>query len=113
MDRLTQVMQLTNGATAAWARYSYDAAGRLRIKSYGNNDRVTYTYDIESRLVQLGITNGTFSPITWFTYGWDAAGNILAITNCNTNVTLYAYDAVGQLTNEVRFTIGLAGRTTN
>jgi len=100
MNRLTNVVQLTNNAVSASAWYSYDAAGRLWQKGYGNDDVVTHSYDAESRLLTLGITNNS-TLITCYSYGWDAGGNILAITNNGTNITLYGYDAAGQLTNEV------------
>jgi RHS repeat-associated protein len=109
---MTNVVQLINGDYSVSAWYQYDAAGRLWKKGYGNGDVVTHGYDIESRLLSLGITNST-TPVTRFDYGWDAGGNILAITNNSTNVTFYGYDNVGQLTNEIAFTIGLAGSTTN
>lgn len=112
MNRLTNVVQLTNGTTSASAWYRYDTAGRLWQKGYGNNDVVTHGYDAESRLLSLGITNNT-TPVWWSRYQWDTGGNILAITNNNTNVTLYAYDRARQLTNEVVLTNGLAGGETN
>ena len=56
MNRLTNVVQLTNNAATASAWYSYDAAGRLAQKGYGNGDVVTHAYDLESRLLSLGIT---------------------------------------------------------
>lgn len=112
MNRLTNVVQLTNAATTASAWYSYDAAGRLWKKGYGNGDVVTHSYDTESRLLSLGITNNT-TPVWWYRYGWDNGGNILAITNNGTNVSLYGYDRAGQLTNEVCLTNGIAGGTTN
>ena len=61
----------TNGAATASAGYQYDAAGRLWQKTYGNNDVATYSYDVESRLLSLGITNGT-TLVQAYTYGWDA-----------------------------------------
>jgi RHS repeat-associated protein len=112
MNRLTNVVQLTNAATTASAWYSYDAAGRLWKKGYGNGDVVTHSYDPESRLLSLGITNSS-TPVWWWRYGWDHGGNILAITNNGTNVNLYGYDRAGQLTNEVCLTNGLAGGATN
>jgi RHS repeat-associated protein len=112
MNRLTNVVQLTNAAATASAWYSYDAAGRLWKKGYGNGDVVTHSYDTESRLLSLGITNNT-TPVWWYRYGWDNGGNILAITNNGTNVSLYGYDRAGQLTNEVSLTNGIAGGTTN
>jgi len=112
MNRLTNVVQLTNAATSASAWYRYDTAGRLRRKGYGNNDVARYAYDQENRLLSLGITNDT-TLVTSYTYGWDNGGNILAITNNGTNITLYGYDAAGQLTNEIAFTNGLSGRVTN
>jgi len=112
MNRLTNVVQLTNSATTASASYQYDSAGRLWKKTYGNDDVVTHSYDTESRLLSLGITNGT-TLVTCYTYGWDNGGNILVITNNGTNITLYGYDAAGQLTNEIAFTNGLSGRVTN
>ena len=51
---------------------------------------VTHAYDIESRMLSLGITNDS-TLVTCYSYGWDAGGNILAITNNGTNVSLYAY----------------------
>ena len=112
MNRLTNVVQLTNAATTASAWYSYDAAGRLWKKGYGNGDVVTHSYDMESRLLSLGITNNS-SLVTCYTYGWDNGGNILSITNNGTNVSLYGYDRAGQLTNEVCLTNGIAGGATN
>ena len=56
MNRLTNVVQLTNNAATASAWYGYDAAGRLAQKGYGNGDVVTHAYDQESRLLSLGIT---------------------------------------------------------
>ncbi len=112
MNRLTNVVQLTNSATAANAGYQYDLAGRLWKKTYGNNDVATHSYDTESRLLALALTNGT-TLLTRFNYQWDAGGNLLAITNNGTNVTLYGYDRTGQLTNEIAFTNGLAGSVTN
>jgi RHS repeat-associated protein len=112
VNRLTNVVQLTNGVTSASAWYAYDAAGRLWRKGYGNGDVVTHAYDAESRLLSLGITNGA-TMVTRYNYQWDSGGNILAITNNGTNITLYGYDRVEQLTNEICFTNGLAGRTTN
>jgi YD repeat-containing protein len=112
MNRLTNVVQLTNGTSSASAWYRYDTAGRLWQKGYGNGDVVTHAYDTESRLLSLGITNNT-TPVWWSTYLWDNGGNILAITNNGTNVNLYAYDRAGQLTNEVVLTNGLAGGETN
>jgi len=100
MNRLTNVVQLTNSATTASAWYQYDAAGRLSKKGYGNGDVATHGYDLEGRLLSLGITNNA-SLVTSYTYGWDAGGNILAITNNGTNITRYGYDAAGQLTNEI------------
>jgi RHS repeat-associated protein len=99
MNRLTNVVQLTNNVSSASAWYSYDSAGRLSKKNYGNSDVVTHGYDLESRLATLGITNGT-TAVLWYGYRWDAGGNILAITN-NGSVVSYKYDAVGQLTNEI------------
>ena len=112
MNRLTNVVQLTNGTATANAGYQYDAAGRLWKKTYGNNDVVTHGYDMEGRLLSLGITNGA-TPVLWYGYQWDAGGNILAITNNGTNITLYGYDRAGQLTNEIAFTNGIAGGVTN
>jgi RHS repeat-associated protein len=107
MNRLTNVVQLTNGAVSASAWYAYDTAGRLGQKGYGNGDLVTHGYDVESRLLTLGITNGT-TAVQSYGYQWDAGGNILAITNIggtsSASPTLYAYDAAGQLTNEVSTT---------
>ena len=100
MNRLTNVVQLTNSAVSASAWYAYDSAGRLSKKGYGNGDVATHGYDAESRLLSLGITNGS-SLVTCYNYQWDAGGNILAITNNGTNITLYGYDAAGQLTNEI------------
>jgi hypothetical protein len=40
MNRLTNVVQLTNGVESARAGYQYDSAGRLWKKSYGNDDVV-------------------------------------------------------------------------
>jgi YD repeat-containing protein len=54
MNRLTNVVQTTNGTSTASAWYAYDAAGRLGQKGYGNNDIVTHSYDQESRLLSLG-----------------------------------------------------------
>ncbi len=112
MNRLTNIAQLGNGNPLASAWYAYDAAGRLWRKGYGNGDVVTHAYDTESRLLSLGITNGA-TMVALYNYQWDAGGNILAITNNGTNVTLYGYDRVGQLTNEICFTNGLAGGATN
>ena len=75
----------------------------------------SHAYDLEGRLLSLGITNGT-SLVTAYTYQWDVGGNILAITNNNGTQTLvsrYGYDAAGQLTNEVCSTNGFAGGATN
>jgi YD repeat-containing protein len=80
MNRLTNVVQLTNNGVAASAWYQYDAAGRLFKKGYGNGDVASHSYDVEGRLLALGITNNS-SLVTSYTYGWDAGGNILAITN--------------------------------
>ncbi len=103
MNRLTTVTQLVNSAQTATAAYTYDAAGRLQKKTYGNNDIATYAYDAESRLLNLGITNGTTS-VQAYSYGWDAGGNILALTNFEATgsviPTYYAYDDAGQLTSE-------------
>jgi RHS repeat-associated protein len=112
MNRLTNVVQLTNAVESARAGYQYDSAGRLWKKSYGNDDVATHAYDSESRLLSLGITNST-TLVTCYTYGWDAGGNILAITNNGTNVTLYGYDCAGQLTNELAFTNGIVGSVSN
>jgi len=112
MNRLTNVVQLTNGVTTANAWYQYDGAGRLWKKGYGNGDVVTHAYDTESRLLSMAITNGAML-VTRYNYQWDAGGNILAITNNGTNIVLYGYDRAGQLTNEISFTNGLAGFTTN
>ncbi len=112
MNRLTNVVQLTNGVATANAWYVYDSAGRLWKKGYGNGDVAWHNYDSESRLLSLGITNNT-SLVACFNYLWDVGGNILAITNNTTNVTLYGYDRAGQLTNEISFTNGLAGFVTN
>ena len=112
MNRLTNLVQWTDGVERARAAYQYDLAGRLWKKTYGNGDVVTHAYDQESRLLSLGITNGT-SGVWWSTYQWDAGGNILSITNNGTNVNLYAYDRVGQLTNEIVLTHGMAGGQTN
>jgi len=112
MNRLTNVVQLTNGVTTANAWYQYDGAGRLWKKGYGNGDVVTHSYDSESRLLSIGITNGA-SLVACYDYGWDAGGNILAITNNGTNIVQYGYDQTGQLTNEISFTNGIAGFATN
>lgn len=115
MNRLTNVVQLTNGAVSASAWYAYDTAGRLWQKGYGNGDVVTHRYDIEGRLLALGITNGT-TLVQAYIYQWDTAGNILAITNddgANVVVDRYGYDAAGQLTNEICITNGIAGGATN
>jgi RHS repeat-associated protein len=112
MNRLTNVVQLTNGVPAATASYAYDPAGRLHRKTYGNGDFATHAYDLESRLLSLAITNGT-TPVERWTYGWNPVGHLLAITNQGTNLCLYAYDAADQLTNAVCFTNGLAGGATN
>lgn len=47
MNRLTNVVQLTNGTSSASAWYRYDTAGRLWQKGYGNGDVVTHGYDAE------------------------------------------------------------------
>jgi RHS repeat-associated protein len=104
MNRLTNVVQLTNNATTASAWYQYDAAGRLFKKGYGNGDVASHGYDMEGRLLSLGITNST-TLVTSYAYQLDAGGNILAITNNGTNITLYKYDAAGQLTNEISGTV--------
>ena len=100
MNRLTNVVQLTNSVASASAWYSYDAAGRLHQKGYDNGDVVTHGYDSESRLLSLGITNGS-TGVLRNGYQWDQGGNILSITNNGTRVTRYGYDLAGQLTNEV------------
>ncbi|MFA7368360.1 MAG: hypothetical protein WC334_01820, partial [Kiritimatiellales bacterium] len=52
MDRVTNIVQ-GSGATLAKCGYTYDAAGRLHVKTYGNNDTETFLYDAESRLTNL------------------------------------------------------------
>jgi RHS repeat-associated protein len=112
MNRLTNVVQLTNGVTIASAWYSYDSVGRLWKKGYGNGDVVTHAYDAENRLLSMSTTN-TSTLVMCYAYKWNSVGNITAITNNGTNVALYGYDRAGQLTNEVLFTNSLARFTTN
>lgn len=59
MNRLTNVVLLTNGTASASAWYSYDSPGRLWKKGCGNGDVATHGYDTESCLLSLGITNNT------------------------------------------------------
>ena len=74
----------------------------------GNNDVATHSYDVESRLLSLGITNGT-TLVQAYSYLWGDGGNILAITNypggASALTSRYSYDAAGQLTNEVTDTV--------
>lgn len=93
MNRLTAA-----SSANASASYSFDSAGRLASKTYGNNDVTSYGYDAESRLTSLGTSNGS-SRVQGWSYAYNAAG---LITNINDGATAraYTYDAINQLTGE-------------
>jgi len=86
-------------ADAAAVSYGYDTAGRLATKTYGNGDFAVYRYDVESRVIEALVSNGT-SVVQGWTYAYDAMGMVTNMTG-DGNEWSYAYDAIYQLTQEV------------
>jgi RHS repeat-associated protein len=82
--------------------YIYDSVGRLhQLTDGGGNPIVTYTYDANGRLSLKSNANGTST-----TYQYDANGNVLHLVNYATGGTIssrfdYSYNALGLETSEV------------
>lgn len=99
MNRLTDLTATVDGALSATAAYHYDAAGRLDRKSYGNADQATNGFDIESRLQDMKLINGT-SQLKKFHYVRDTMGNIKTLETYD-QPTRFDYDQIDQLTKEI------------
>ncbi len=95
-DSMNRLVSVSNDL--ADAGYSYDSAGRLSAKTCGNGDVARHSYDLESRLTSLAISNGTASIANW-QYSYNDMGMVLAITSAASSAQ-YTYDAIYQLTGE-------------
>jgi RHS repeat-associated protein len=74
----------------------------------------TFTYDAESRLINLDHQNGSGTNLTNYTYGYDLADRVTTETlNAGTPIT-YSYDKTNQLINDSQtaYTYDLNGNRT-
>ncbi len=126
-------------STGFVTNYAYDSAGRVSKLTDGNgNTIVTYTFDLNGRMIGKTLGNGTsasfsydplgrplsvinYSPskavLSEYDYTYDAEGNPLTMKAPNGNYT-YAYDIDSQLTSAttpngtVQYTFDAAGNRT-
>jgi RHS repeat-associated protein len=99
MDRVTNITQ-NSGAALAQCGYTYDAAGRLQMKSYGNSDTESFLYDAESRLTNLVVTGFTPTNLPAYSLRRNVMGNItqeVVAADGSVQTNLYSYDVLDRL----------------
>jgi len=79
---------------------TYDAQGKIKTISYGNNTQTDYTYGQDLRLSHIQTTNNqlqtTFQDLH---YDFDKNGNLTTLTdNLRSNIRSYSYDDLDRLT---------------
>lgn len=76
---------------------NYDARnGNLNNSVYGNNHKISYTYDRFDRITKKTGTTGSYS------YAYDGRGNVKTVTDeVNNDTATYTYDLANRLVKEV------------
>jgi RHS repeat-associated protein len=73
--------------------YTYDSLGRLTGTTDGNNDHLSYGYDLADQQTSITYPNGKT-----ITQAFDPAGQLTSITDWLTNTTSFAYDSNSNVT---------------
>jgi RHS repeat-associated protein len=77
--------------------YTYDAIGRSTSLTVAGQPPVTYQYDANSRLINVGVTLSGH-PV-YFGISYDALGRRTSLTLPNGITTNYSYDNIGHILN--------------
>lgn len=93
-DSVGDLTQITNPSPLGAESFTYDAFGRVKTTTDGNNNTSTYTYDNLDR-----VTKVSYSDASSISYVYDGNGNLTSMTD-NTGTTTYTYDSQNQLTQE-------------
>ena len=92
-DQLQSVIKGTDTTS-----YTFDPAGDLATKTYGNGVTSSYSYDADSRLTGLQATKGG-TTLQSYSQAYDANGNVTSITE-PAGTDSYSYDALNRETSE-------------
>ncbi len=91
-----QLQSVIKGADAT--SYTFDPAGDLATKTYGNGVTSSYSYDADSRLTGLQATKGG-TTLQSYSQTYDANSNITSLTE-PAGTDSYTYDALNRETSE-------------
>ena len=95
------------GASSYVSSTSYDPAGRIDVRTFGNGTKTDYDYYAWNTASQGGRlqylksgTTGSLTSLQNLSYTYDAGGNISQIINTGaTETQAYGYDALNRLTS--------------
>ncbi|WP_334318969.1 RHS repeat-associated core domain-containing protein, partial [Termitidicoccus mucosus] len=101
----TDLRALVPGMAPHTIAYLYDAAGRKAGLVYPDGMKVTYRYDAQGRMTEVGQDGGTpqskienrKSKIPLAAYAYDSCGRRSKLARDNGVITSYSYDIAGQL----------------
>ena len=96
-DALGRLASITDGSGSLIVSYPYDTNGRLSRKDMGNGTYTTYTYDADSRILDLINYAPDGTILSRFDYTYDSRGRITSMNTLQGTWT-YTYDDLGQLT---------------